>query len=209
VDIVVTAESGGNDVLDEAFERPALPAEAKAELTRLRSLSERAQTGDTLARKELREALQKTSPQLITEVTDFTRQAQRMVATTISSGDRLMEEALPLRLAAMQHELSGENAGALERLLAGRIVSLWFLLETLDALASAQLRRSEGVKRASPAFLKFVFRWQESLNRRFLSSVRELVRVQGLQSNTPSALVSNTQINVLGLTQEPSERWDS
>jgi hypothetical protein len=197
VDIVVTAESGGNDVLDEAFERPALPAEAKAELTRLRSLSERAQTGDTLARKELREALQKTSPQLITEVTDFTRQAQRMVATTISSGDRLMEEALPLRLAAMQHELSGENAGALERLLAGRIVSLWFLLETLDALASAQLRRSEGVKRASPAFLKFVFRWQESLNRRFLSSVRELVRVQGLQSNTPSVLVSNTQINVL------------
>jgi hypothetical protein len=196
-------------VLDEAFKRPALPAEAKTELTRLRSLSERAQTGDTLARKELREALQNTSPQLIAEVTDFTRQAQRMVAKTISSGDRLMEEALPLRLEAMQHELSGENAGALERLLAGRIVSLWFSVETLDALASAQLRRGEGVKRASPAFLKFIFRWQESLNRRFLSSVRELARVQGLQSNTPSALVSNTQINVLGLTQEPSERWDS
>jgi hypothetical protein len=179
----------------EAFEHPALPAEAKAELTRLRTLSERAQTGDAQARRELREALDKTSPQLIDEATDFTRLTQRIVIKTISGSDRLMQEALPRRLEAMRREIGGENCTALEQLLVHRVVSLWLVVEVLDVLMSGQLQRGKDIKHASPAYMKHIFRWQESVNRRFLSSIRELSHLRKLQSNVPG-IQHNTQINV-------------
>jgi hypothetical protein len=48
-----------------------------------------------------------------------------------------------------------------------------------------------------PRYLRHVFKWQESANRRYLSSIRELVRVRRLQSDTPSSQ-TNVQINLTG-----------
>jgi hypothetical protein len=63
-------------------------------------------------------------------------------------------------------------------------------------LASVQLLGELPREKRSPmSFLRHVFKWQESANRRFLSAIRELARVRKLQSNTPGVQF-NTQINL-------------
>jgi hypothetical protein len=63
-------------------------------------------------------------------------------------------------------------------------------------LVSAQLLADLPREQRSPmSYLRHVFKWQESANRRFLSAIRELARVRKLQNNTPSVQF-NTQINL-------------
>jgi hypothetical protein len=44
------------------------------------------------------------------------------------------------------------------------------------------------------SYLRHVFKWQESVNSRYLSAIRELARVRKLQSNTPG--IQYNTINV-------------
>jgi hypothetical protein len=77
-----------------------------------------------------------------------------------------------------------------------RICSLWLLIEVLECLVSAQLSSDlPREHRTSLSYLRHVFKWQESANRRFLSAIRELARVRKLQNNTPGVQF-NTQINL-------------
>jgi hypothetical protein len=50
-------------------------------------------------------------------------------------------------------------------------------------------------KRVPHSFLKFILKWQESAQRRYLSAIRELARVRKLESSTPRVQY-NTQINL-------------
>ncbi len=177
--------------------REKLPAETQAQLHRLEELSSRAQTGDAKARKELRDALESAPPQLIAEAADFMKSAQRIVIRTITEKDSLMRETLPLRLEAMRAEIAGENPGALEALLAERIVSLWLVSEVLDALNSAYFHRGENRPRVSTSYMQFVFKWQESVNRRLLNSIKTLGHLRRLQNGIPEKQ-TNVQINLGG-----------
>ncbi len=175
--------------------REKVPAEVKAELHRLKELSRRAQTGDAKARKELREALERTSPELIAHTSDFMKWGQKIVIQTITEADPLMRETLPLRLEAMRTEIAGENPGALEALLAERITSLWFTAEVLDALVCGWFHRGEDAPRPSLASARHFYKWSESLNKRLLASIRELVHLRRVQSGIPDKQ-TNVQINV-------------
>jgi hypothetical protein len=177
-----------------------LPEETKAKLKELEALSNQAKDGDKEARKELRRVLRASSPEIVARASDLARWGQKMIIPTAAGRDPLMEEALTVRLESMRLEIAGSYPTPLETLLTERIVSLWLLVETLDALVSGQLRTDLDVPRATPSYLRHIFKWQDSANRRYLASIRELARVRKLQSNTPSVQV-NTQINVSG---EPS-----
>ena len=50
-------------------------------------------------------------------------------------------------------------------------------------------------KRVPHSFLRFILKWQESANRRYLSAIRELARIRKLQSGTPGVQY-DTQINL-------------
>ena len=174
---------------------PELSSEARKHLAELRELSAKAEGGNREARRELRRAVRSSSPEVIGRASDFARKGQRILIETISDGEPLMEEAISARLDLMRTELAGESPSALELLLVERIVSNWLLVEILETLTSAYFKRGEGIQRPPPSYLRFIHGWQESANRRFLASVRELARVRKLQSNTPG-IQYNTQINV-------------
>ena len=107
----------------------------------------------------------------------------------------------------MRFEIAGSAHTPLETLLTERIVSLWLLVETLDALMNVQLCTDLDVPRATPSYLRHIFKWQESANRRSLSAIRELARVRKLQANTPG-IQMNTQINI-GSSPQGVEGEDS
>lgn len=166
----------------------ALSDEAKQQLAELQELSDKAEGGDKEARQELRRVLKTSALEVIDEASNFARGGQRVIAETVAAGEPLMQEAVLVRLDHKRAEIAGENPTPLEVLLTEKIVSLWLLSEALDMIASAQLSTREGAsKHRSPlSYMKFIFKWQEQIHRRYLSSIRELARVRKLQSNTPS-----------------------
>jgi hypothetical protein len=181
-----------------------LPEETKGKLRELQALSDQAKDGDKEARKELRRVLRASSPEVVARASDFARSGQRILAQTIASGEPLMEEALVTRLDLMRAEVAGENPTLLEVLLTERVVSSWLVVEVLEALMNAQLKRGDGVPRAPTSYLKFIIGWLESAHRRYLSAIRELARVRKLQNNTPGVQV-NTQINLATIDGQRGE----
>lgn len=175
-----------------------LSAETRGRVEDLRDLSGRAEDGDKEARRELRKVLKESTPEVIAEVTDLAREAERRMSKAQAAGDVLMQEALPMRLEAMRREIAGENLSALELLLSERIAALWALVEHVDTLWAVQLDASEENKphrmRFSPGLYSWLTRWQQQVHNRYLSSIRELARVRKLQSNTP-AVQLNIQHN--------------
>ncbi len=173
-----------------------LPAEIKQQLEELRALSDKAEQGDKEARQELRRILRESAPEVVDKASNFARRGQRIVAETMSAGEPLMQEALMVRMERMRLEIAGENPTPLEVLLTERVVSLWLLVEALETLTNAQLKRGlDSNRRTTPSYLQFIFRWQENTHRRYLAAIRELARVRKLQANTP-AVQYNTQINL-------------
>ena len=172
-----------------------LSEDVKEKLAELRALSERAEDGDKEARRELRRTIRASSPEIVARASDVARRGQRVLAETIAGGEPLMEEALCAKLDLMRAEVAGENPTALEALLAERLVSSWLLVEVLEALMNAQLKRGKDTPRVPPSYLKFIITWLESAHRRHLSSIRELARVRKLQSHIPGVQF-NTQVNI-------------
>ena len=103
-----------------------------------------------------------------------------------------------------ERSLSSTRVRWLEVLLTERVVACWILVETFEVLMTAQLAL-DGKHRVSVAYLKHMIKWQESANRRYLSSIRELARVRKLQSNTPSVQL-NIQNNVLSGGSEAGKK---
>jgi hypothetical protein len=172
--------------------------ETRKRLEELRALSDKAEAGDPEARRELRRLVSCSSPEVIGRASDIGRRAGRMLAESAAGGDPLTEEALYAKLDAMRAEIAGENPTPLEVLLTERIVSLWMLSALLEALMSAQYRKtlSEGTKRSSPSHLIQQSRILEGATRRYLAAIRELARVRKLQAGTPPVRV-NAQVNIL------------
>jgi hypothetical protein len=169
-------------------------ADVRERLTELSNLSEKAQSGDRAAKRELRKAVHSSSGEVIARASDLAKMGQRVLIKTAATNNPLVEEALPARLDLMREEIAGENPTPLEVLLTEQIVSLWMLLQLHEVLHSAQYKRGSE-HQVSPAFLLQMVKMQESAHRRFLASVQTLARVRKLQANTPGIQV-NTQINL-------------
>jgi hypothetical protein len=173
-----------------------LSKDAKERLAELKELSAQAEGGEKAARAKLRKAVRESSPEIIREASDIARRGQWGLIKTAAAGDPLMEEALVARLDWMRLEIGGPNPTPLEVLLIERVVSCWILLELLELLTSAQLTRVDNSKKLPHSFLKFYLGWQEQAHRRFLSAIRELVKVRRLQSGVPNTHTNNVQINL-------------
>ena len=172
-----------------------LSEEAKNRLAELQALSDKAQNGDKVARRELRKAVRESPGQVVYEASELAKRGQWALIKTAASGEPLMEEALIARLELMRLEIGGPDPTPLEVLLIERVVSLWILLELLELLNSAQLTGVATSQRIPHSFLKFYLGWQEQANRRLLSAIRELAKVRRLQSGLPSSQ-TNVQINL-------------
>lgn len=96
----------------------------------------------------------------------------------------------------LREEVGGKDPTPLEVLLVERVVACWILVELFEVLMAAQLAL-DGEHRVPISSLKHMGKWQESANRRYLASIRELARLRKLQTNTPHVQV-NAQINVSG-----------
>ena len=163
-----------------------LSEDARARLTELRALSEKAEAGDKEARKELRRLVRASSPEVIAEASaTIARRAEWMLVKTISAGEPLMEEALLERMHQMRSEIAGENPTPLEVLLTERVVAGWLLLEVLEGLIAAQYQRDVKAHRVPPTYVIQQSRIVESATRRYLAAIRELARVRKLQAGAP------------------------
>lgn len=171
-----------------------LSSDTRARVKELRELSDRAEKGEKGARHVLRRALRSSAPAVISACSDYSGTYRRVLIETAGGSDPLAEEGLRLRTEMMRTEIAGENATPLEVLLADRITSLWLLSETLEALVAAQFSK-ENQARVPMTYLTRIARIQESVHRRYVSSMIELARLRKLQANTP-AVQFNTQINV-------------
>jgi hypothetical protein len=207
-------EANGGDDVSNALERKKEPKEeiknlkdTKEKLEELKALSDQAEGGDKEARLKLRTVLRESSPEIVAKCSDFARRGQRILAETMAVGEPLMEEAISRRLDLLRAEVGGEDPTPLEVLLTERIVSAWLVVEVLEALLNAQLKRGEGAPRTPPSYLKFIIGWLESYHRRYLCAIRELARVRKLQSGTPDVQTNNVQINLGAASTRPSRRF--
>ena len=110
---------------------------ARERIRELEALADRAEGGDDGARKELRQALRQSAPEVIAWCSKTTRTYRGVLAKTASGGNLLVEEAIRERATLMAAEIAGENPSPLEVLLADRIASLWVLVELQEALNAA------------------------------------------------------------------------
>jgi hypothetical protein len=171
-----------------------LSEDTRRRLAELEALSKKAEDGDVEARRELRLAVRRSSPEVVAAASDYTKTYRLMLSDTFAAGDPLRKEAFQVRVELLRSEVAGENATPLENLLADRIAALWLLVELLEALVSAHFYR-ENERRVSVTYLLQMVKVQESVNRRYLAAIRELARVRKLQAGTP-AVQYNTQINL-------------
>jgi hypothetical protein len=171
-----------------------LTEDARARVQELKALSQKAEDGDNEARRELRQVLKESAPEVIARCADISRTYRWIAADTASGRDPLVQEAMVERAERMAIELAGENPSPLEVLLAERIASLWVLTETQEALLFANYRRGQKAP-VGPAYIMQMCKIQESTNRRYLAAIKTLAQVRKLQANTPAVQV-NTQINV-------------
>jgi hypothetical protein len=175
-----------------------LPKDVKEKLDELRSLSEKAEAGDTDARKVLKEALLNSTPAVIARASDIGRKAQHMLINSAAHGNPLTEYALQSRLDLLRAELGGEEPSPLEALLAQRIAAAWMLNQLLEIYCSAQLwRGAPKGSRAPLSTTKFYIEWQERAHRQLMNSIKALAQVRRLSNNMPSFQV-NTQVNLGG-----------
>ena len=78
--------------------------------------------------------------------------------------------------------------------MAERVVSCWLIVEVMETLTAAQLRR-DNQKRVTASHILQMMKLQESANRRYLAAIKTLAQVQKLQANTPGVQY-NMQINL-------------
>ena len=184
----------GQQPLDETREERARLLAVRDKLKELAELSEKAEGGDKDARLELRLAVRGSTPEVIARVSDFAGSYRRVLAESASRGDLLLQEGLQERMRLMEEKVAGDKPTALEELLAERVVSCWLMVEVMETLMAAQLRR-DNQKRVTASHILQMMKLQESANRRYLAAIKTLAQVQKLQANTPGVQY-NMQINL-------------
>ena len=184
----------GQQPLDEKREERARLMAVHDKLKELAELSEKAEGGDKDARLELRHAVRESTPEVIARVSDLAGSYRRVLAKSASGGDPLLQEGLQERMRLMEEKVAGDKPTALEELLAERVVSCWLIVEVMETLTAAQLRR-DNQKRVTASHILQMMKLQESANRRYLAAIKTLAQVQKLQANTPGVQY-NMQINL-------------
>jgi hypothetical protein len=135
---------------------------------------QRAQQGDASALPELRRALDE-QPELWRRCGDLAAQAEAAWLRLAAGPDLLLRESLARKLEELKSELGGPDPSPLERLLVGRVASLWLQVHYADTVY-AQTRGPV----ATPALLRELQRRQDSAERRDQAAIKQLALVRKL-----------------------------
>jgi hypothetical protein len=156
----------------------------------LLALTDRAQKGDKSCLPALRELLQ--NPAAVDLLGgDLARQAQLSLIGKFGGSNLLLRESLPRKLDLMRAELSGPSPGALERLLADRVVACWLHLHHLEILYAQKDSMS----------LELAAHYQRCIDRahkRYLSAIKTLAVVRKLAVPVLQVNIARRQVNVAG-----------
>ena len=108
---------------------------------------------------------------------DLARHAQEVWLDLLAGPDLLVAESVRRKLDELRAELGGPSPGPVEALLIDRVVACW--LQANDADASYAQARGPG---STAAVRTELMRRQESAQRRYLASVKQLAVVRKLQA---------------------------
>lgn len=148
-----------------APKKPPTAAEALKELTR------RANDGSESALDALRQLLDRT-PELWRTAGDIGSIAERAWISTLSAGDKLMEESIRRRLAELKAQLAGTTATPMEALLIDLIGVTWLAAQDGEISAATS---GGSIQQAAHRL-----RRAESSQRRFAGAVRTLAVLRSL-----------------------------
>jgi hypothetical protein len=141
---------------------------------RLQDLVRRAQGGDRSAMPELRQVLD-ADPSLWQRYGDLAKYAQGAWLQLVAPRDVLLYECLERKMEELRAELSGPDPSPLEKLLVERVVACWLQCEYADILYAQNRDQPSSV-----AIRKELMARQESAQRRYLASMKQLATVRKL-----------------------------
>jgi hypothetical protein len=141
---------------------------------RLRGLARRAQQGDRSVLPELRRALE-ADPSMWQRYGDLAAAAQQAWLDLLAGNDLLLHESVRRKQEELRAELAGASPSPLEKLLVERVVACW--LQTMYSETAYALARGPD---ATPAVRHELMKRQESSQRRYLASIKQLALVRKL-----------------------------
>lgn len=150
----------------------------------LAELVARARKGDRAALPLLRHYLD-AHPEVWRQCGDLALTAREMWLALFAGPDLLVAESARLKMDEMRAELGGPNPTPLESLLVDRVLACWLQAQYADA-SYAQARGTG----ANPADLREMMKRQESAQKRYLASIKQLAVVRKLRvaAYTPAPL---------------------
>jgi hypothetical protein len=140
-----------------------------------RALIERAYMGDKTAIPELR-AMLDAHPEVIQAEGNLAHIAHLAMIAAVASGDIVLSEVLPLRVAQKQVELEGMRPTALESLLCERIATCWLAVYLLDA---ARIETANG-ERPPENIVEQHERMKQNAHKRYIEACLALAKVRHL-----------------------------
>ncbi|HEX5440025.1 MAG TPA: hypothetical protein VFW76_04030 [Ktedonobacterales bacterium] len=140
-----------------------------------RALIKRAFTGDKAAIPELR-AMLDAHPEVVQAEGNLAHIAHLAMIAAVASGDIILSEVLPLRVAQMQTELEGPHPTALESLLCERIATCWLAVYLLDA---ARIETANGERPPEDVIMQHE-RMKQNAHKRYIEACLALAKVRHL-----------------------------
>lgn len=155
----------------------SVPALAKTEWTagEQQALLKRAYRGDKAAIPELR-AMLDAHIEVVRVEGDLAHIAHLAMIAAVASGDIVLSEVLPLRVAQMQAELEGTRPTALESLLCERIATCWLAVYLLDA---ARIPTANGERPPEDVIAQHE-RMKQNAHKRYIEACLALAKVRHL-----------------------------
>lgn len=148
----------------------------------LRELVTRAKSGDRVVLPQLREYLDE-HPEIWTEVGDLALHAQESWLALMAGEDLVLGECVRRKMDELRGELGIEAASKVEKLLIERVVACWLQVHYADA-AYPQAKGPA----STPSVRREMMQRQESAQRRYLSSLKQLAIVRKLLKPGPSPM---------------------
>lgn len=148
----------------------------RAELTvteQMLGLIRRAQNGDRSVLPQLRKAIDE-EPSLWSTYGDLALQSQTAWLNLIAGQDLLLSECVQRQLASLREDLAGSDPSPLERLLVERVAACWLQCHYADALFAQSASQADGAMRQE------LLKRQESAQKRYLASLKQLALVRKL-----------------------------
>jgi hypothetical protein len=175
---------GGDDVSNSKIVGWLEP-QSEAEI---RTLLQRAHSGDATDLAALREALDR-YPEIWQAYGNLAKHARDALIEQIAGVDQVLKESLGRQVEAMKAELAGPAPSPLETLLIERIVACWIQIGHAD-LAAAQAR-DVSIQQANYASKR-----QDSCHRRFLTAVGALAMTRRLLGSAGSSARPGSKVGL-------------